>query len=87
MIVFISKLDQGALSFSSPAFSSFRPEGEGLFTNLEVNDHSKDKDGGEQAHEVGQVLPVKGFSQGPNFVCPSGQQVEESNDGAFKLGA
>lgn len=58
-----------------------------FLTNLEVNDHGKDKDGGEQVHEIGQVLPVEGFSQGADFVRPSGQQVEESNDGSFKFGA
>ena len=34
---------------------------------LEVYDHTKDEDGGEQVHEVGQVLPVEGLSQGSHL--------------------
>lgn len=56
-----------------------------FFHYLKVYYYSKDKHCGEEVHEVGQVLSVKGLPQGPHFVCPSGQQMEESNDGPFKF--
>lgn len=53
---------------------------------LEVYDHRKHEDRGNEVHEVGQVLPVEGFSQGAHFVRASGQQMKERDDGALKLG-
>lgn len=54
-------------------------------TYLEVDDHGKDKDGGNQIHEVGEILAVEGLSKGPDLVRACGQQVEQGNDGTFKL--
>lgn len=58
-----------------------------LSANLEVYDHCKHKDGGDEVHKVGQVLSVEGLSQGTHLVCAGGQQMEESNDGSLKLSA
>ena len=54
---------------------------------LEVNDNSKDEDGGHQVGQVGQVLSVEGLSQGADLILTGGQQVEEGNDGPLELGA
>lgn len=56
-----------------------------LPAHLEVYDHSEHKDGGDEVHEVGQVLSVEGLSQGTHLVCAGGQEMEESNDGPLKL--
>lgn len=55
--------------------------------HLEVDDNGEDKDGGHQVHQVGQVLPVEGLTQGAHLVISRGQQVEEGNDGSLKLSA
>lgn len=52
---------------------------------LEVDDNKEDKDGGEEVHQVGQVLSVESFVQSSNFVLFSREKVEESNDGAFEF--
>ena len=52
---------------------------------LEVYDHTKDDDGGEQVGQVRQVLAVEGLAEGANLVLAGGQKVEESNDGALEL--
>ena len=57
--------------------------GDGL--TLEVDDNKEDKDGGEEVHQVGQVLSVESFVQSSNFVLFGGEKVEESNDGAFEF--
>ena len=56
-----------------------------LPAHLEVYDHCKHKDSGDEVHEVRQVLSVEGFSQGAHLVRAGGQQMEESNDGSLKL--
>lgn len=53
--------------------------------HLEVYDDSKDEHRGDQVHEVGQVLPVEGFPQSSHFVRPSGQKMEESDDGSLEF--
>ena len=40
---------------------------------LEVDDNGEDDDGGNQVHDVGQVLSVEGFSEGPGFVGSGGE--------------
>ena len=55
--------------------------------HLEVDDDGKDEDGGQQVHEVGQVLAVEGLAQGAHLVLARGQQVEQGDDGALELGA
>lgn len=52
---------------------------------LKVYDDSKDEHCGDQVHEVGQVLPVEGFPQSSHFVRPSGQKMEESDDGSLEF--
>lgn len=54
---------------------------------LEVYDHCKNKDGGDEVHEIWQVLPVEGLSEGSNLISASGQQVKQSDDGTLKLSA
>ncbi|KAJ6440062.1 tRNA isopentenyltransferase [Purpureocillium lavendulum] len=54
---------------------------------LEVDDGDEDEDGGEQVHDVGQVLPVEGLLQGTLLVGPGHEEVEEGDDGALELGA
>lgn len=52
---------------------------------LKVYDDSKDEHCGDQVHEVGQVLSVEGFPQSSHFVRPSGQKMEESDDGSLEF--
>ena len=54
---------------------------------LEVDDYTEDEDGGEEIHEVGEVLPVEGLSQGPDLVLAGGEEVEQRDDGPLELGA
>lgn len=44
-----------------------------LSAHLEVYHHRKYKDGGDEVHEVRQVLPVEGLSEGTDFISASGQ--------------
>ena len=54
---------------------------------MEVNHHTEDEDGGEEVHQVGQVLPVESLPESPDLVLPGGQEVEQSDHGTLKLGA
>jgi hypothetical protein len=54
-------------------------------TYLEVYHYSKDEDGSQEVHQVGQVLTVESLTETSDFVLTSGKQVEESNDGSLKL--
>ena len=53
---------------------------------LEVDDDGKDGDRGQEVHDVGQSLPVKGLFERSGLVVPGEEQVEEGNDGTLKLG-
>lgn len=55
--------------------------------HLEVYDHCKNKNGGNEVHEIWQVLPVEGLSEGAHLISASGQQVKQSDNGSFKLSA
>ena len=52
---------------------------------LKVDDYGEYEHGGQQVGQIGQVLAVEGFLESAHFVVASGQQVEESNDGALEL--
>ena len=52
---------------------------------LEVDDDGEDEDGGEQVHQVGQVLSVEGFAKGAHLVVSGGDEVEESDDRPLEL--
>lgn len=54
---------------------------------LEVDDDGKDEHGGEEVHQVGQVLAVEGFAQRSHLIVTSGQEMEEGNDATFELSA
>lgn len=54
-------------------------------THLKVDDDSKHEHGGDEVHEVGEVLPIEGLPQGSDFVRPGCQQVKQSYDRTFKL--
>ena len=54
---------------------------------LEVDDGNKDEDGGQEVHDVGEVLAVEGLLESTLLVGPGHQKVEQSNDGTLKLGA
>lgn len=56
-----------------------------ILAHLEVYDHCEHEDGGNEVHEVGQVLSVECFSQGTHLVRAGGQQMKESNDCSLKL--
>lgn len=56
-----------------------------VWTHLEIDDHCKDKDGGNQIHEIGEVLAVEGLSKGSDLVSACGQQMKQCNDGTFKF--
>ena len=54
---------------------------------LEVDHYTEDEDGGEEIHQVGEVLPVEGLAEGPDLVLSGGEQVEQCDHGALELGA
>lgn len=56
-----------------------------FWTHLEVDDHCEDKDGGDEIHEVGEVLAVEGLPKGSDLVSACGQQVKQCNDSTFKF--
>ena len=53
--------------------------------SLEVDHHTEDEDGGEQVHQVGQVLSVESFPQSSHLVLSRGQEMEESNHCSLEL--
>ena len=53
--------------------------------SLEVNDDGKNNDSREQAHDIGKPLPPEGLIQCATFITPREQEVEQLNDGTFKL--
>lgn len=57
----------------------------GFAAHLEIYDHCENKNSGDEVHEVRQVLPVEGLSEGADLVSASGQEVKESNDCPFKF--
>ena len=54
---------------------------------LEVDDDGENNDSREQAHNVGKSVPPECLAQRTSFIMPRKQEVEERNDGAFKLGS
>ena len=54
---------------------------------LEVDHYTEDEDGGEEIHQVGEVLPVESLPEGPDLVLSRGEEVEQSNHGALELSA
>ena len=54
---------------------------------MEVYHHTEDEDGGEEVHQVGQVLPVESLPESPDLVLSGGQEVEQSDHGALELSA
>lgn len=53
--------------------------------SLEVDDGGKDNGGGQEIHNVGKSVPVESLLESAGLVVPSEKQVEEGNDGSFKL--
>lgn len=56
-------------------------------TDLEINYNRKHEDGGNQIHEVREILTVKGLTKSSDFVCTSSQKMKQSNDGTLKFHA
>jgi hypothetical protein len=54
---------------------------------LQVNDDAENENGGQQVHDVGQVLAVESLAQSELLVWPSDQEVDERNDCTLKLWA
>ena len=54
---------------------------------LKVNDNGEDEHGGEQVHQIGEILAVECFPQCANFVVSRCQQMEQSNDSTFEFSA
>lgn len=54
---------------------------------LEVDDGGEDGNGGQEVHDVGQVLSVEGLLKSTLLVGPGHEKVEEGDDGTLKLGA
>jgi hypothetical protein len=52
---------------------------------LEVDNSGEDHKGGEQVHDVGQVLAVESLAQSTLLVGPGEEEVEESNDGTLEF--
>jgi hypothetical protein len=55
--------------------------------SLEADDEGKNNDSREQVHDVGKPLPPEGLTQRTTFIMPREQEVEQHNDGTFKLGS
>ena len=56
-----------------------------LAAHLEVYDHRKNKDCGNEVHEVRQVLSVESLPEGAHLISAGGQEMKESNDSPLKL--
>ena len=56
-----------------------------IWTHLEIDHHCEDEDGGDQIHEVGEILAVEGLSKGSDLVSACGQQMEQCDDGTFEF--
>lgn len=54
---------------------------------LEVDDTGEDKQGGQEVHDVGQVLAVESLVQSTLLVGPGQQKVEQGDDGTLELRA
>ena len=54
---------------------------------LEVDDDKDDQAGGKELRNVWCILSVECLLQGVELVLLSNQEMEESNDGAFKFGS
>ena len=54
---------------------------------LQVDDGSEHERGGEQVHNVGQPLSVKGFLQSAGLVVPGEHDVEQGDDGSLEFGS
>ena len=55
--------------------------------SLEIDDDDEDQHGGQQVHQVGQVLTVEGFAKSTHFVRTRGQKVEQGDDRSLEFGA
>lgn len=56
-----------------------------MLAHLEVYDHCKNKDCGDEVHEIWQVLPVEGLSEGAHLIRACGQQMKQCDDSSLKL--
>lgn len=54
---------------------------------MEVNDRGEYSDGSQEVHDVGESFPVECLFKRSRLVVPGEQQVEESDNGTFKLGS
>ena len=54
---------------------------------LEVDDGNEDDNGGNQVHDVGEVLAVESLLESTLLVGPGHEEVEESDDGTLELRA
>lgn len=54
---------------------------------LEIDDDSKHQDGGQQVHQIGQILAIECLAQCTHFIVARGHQMEQSNYGALEFGA
>lgn len=55
--------------------------------SLEVYYYSKNEDGGEQVHQVGQVLTVESLTESSDFVLSGGQEMEQGDYSSFEFGS
>ena len=53
---------------------------------MEIDDGSEGREGCNEIHHVWQVLAVKGLFQGPCFIIPGEQEMEQTNDRTLELG-
>jgi hypothetical protein len=54
---------------------------------LEIDNESKDNDGGNEVHNVGQAVAPERFAECSALVVPREEEVEERDNGALELGA
>ena len=55
--------------------------------SLKVNDNDEDQHGGQQIHQIRQILTVEGFAKSAHFIRSRRQQVEQGNDRTLELRA
>lgn len=53
---------------------------------LQVDHSGKDEEGGQEVHDVGQVLTVESLVQSALLIGPGQEKVEKSDNGALELG-
>lgn len=54
--------------------------------SLQVDDCAEDDDGGQQVHDIGEILAVKSFAECNGLVWPGEKEMNESDDCTLEFG-